>query len=130
MASSPSVTTQMPRRRVAGWLSPEEFTILAAVCDTFFPKLVPPTGSTEVQAAYYRRSARDLNLAQVLAETLAQENAEAQTEFRQLLALMASPVSGLMLVGSPRPFISLSEPQREKYLLAMANSPLGQLRQG
>ena len=65
-----------------------------------------------------------------MAETLALENAEAQTQFRRLLALMASPVGGLLLIGSPKPFLALSPEQREKYLLAMANSPLAQLRQG
>src|SRR6266702_3832147 len=95
--------------QVAGWLSPAEFRILEAVCDTFFPSLEPPSGSSEA---------------------LAQENAQAQAGFRQLLGLMASPVSGLLLVGSARPFVALSQEKRERYLLAMANSPLAQLRQG
>ena len=43
---------------------------------------------------------------------------------------MASPVTGLILVGSAKPFIALSQEQREKYLTAMANSPLAALRQG
>src|SRR2546430_16891240 len=94
--------------RVAGWLSTEEFAILEAVCDTFFPSLEPPIGSSEVIAAYYHRNARDLQVAQLLAETLAQENAQAMKEFRQLLALMASPVSGLLLAGSAKPFVALS----------------------
>ena len=41
-------TTQSP---VAGWLSPEEFRILEVVCDTLFPSLEPPPGSSEVEAA-------------------------------------------------------------------------------
>src|SRR5579863_5452582 len=116
--------------RVAGWLSPDEFRLIEAICDTFFPSLEPPDGSSEVLTAYYRRSARDLHVADLFAGTLAQENAQAQTEFRQLLALMSSPLSGLLLIGRPRAFLDLSRKQREKYLLAMANSPLGQLRQG
>ena len=116
--------------RVAGWLSPDEFRLIEAMCDTFFPSLEPPGGSSEVMTAYFRRSARDLHVPYLVAETLAQENAEAQTEFRQLLALMSSPLSGLLLVGRPQTFLALSQEQREKYLLAMANSPLAQLRQG
>src|SRR5579863_8500374 len=116
--------------RVAGWLSPDEFRLIEAICDTFFPSLEPPDGSSEVLAAYYRRSARDLHLAYLFAGTLAQENAQAQTEFRQLLALMSSPLSSLLLIGRPQAFLELSQERREKYLLAMANSPLGQLRQG
>ncbi|GHO54016.1 GMC family oxidoreductase N-terminal domain-containing protein [Ktedonobacter robiniae] len=116
--------------RVAGWLAPKEFAILEAVCETLFPSLEPPAGSSEVEQAYYRRNAHDLHLANLIAETLAQEPPEAQTEFRQLLALMASPISGLLLAGSAKAFLELSAAKRTRYLLAMANSPLGKLRQG
>ena len=130
MAVTSSSNARASESRVAGWLSPDEFSILEAACDTFFPSLEPPAGSSETLDAYYRRSARDLNVAQLLAETLALENAEAQTQFHQLLALMASPISSLLLAGSTKPFATLSQGQREKYLLAMANSPLAALRQG
>ena len=80
---------------IAGWLTPNEFAILEAVCDTLLPPLEPPAGSSEAIAAYYRGSARDLNVAHLVAETLALENPRAQTEFRQLLALLASPAAGL-----------------------------------
>ncbi len=128
--SSPASTTHTPRSRVAGWLSPDEFTIIEAVCDTLLPSLEPPIGSNEAVAAYYRRNASDLQVPMLLAETLAHENAETQTEFRQLLALMASSVGGLLLIANPKPFIHLQAEQREQYLLAMANSPMAQLRQG
>ena len=129
MAVISSSDTQ-PKSRVAGWLSPEEFTIIEAVCDTLLPSLAPPTGSTDAVAAYYRRNASDLHVPMLLVETLAHENAETQTEFRQLLALMASPLGGLLLTATPKAFINLQPDQREKYLLAMANSSTDQLRQG
>ncbi len=128
--SSSTSTTNTPQSRVAGWLSPDEFTIIEAVCDTLLPSLEPPVGSSDAIAAYYRRNAGDLHVPMLLAETLAHENAEAQTEFRQLLALMASPLGGLLLIANPKAFINLQRPRREKYLLAMANSPTAQLRQG
>src|SRR5712692_5196371 len=128
VTSSPATTTS--EGRIAGWLTPDEFSILEAVCDTFFPSLDPPAGSSEGVVAYYRRSARDLDLAHLMAGALAQENAQAQTEFRQLLALMASPIAGLLLIGRTKPFVALPQEKREQYLLAMANSGLGQLRQG
>jgi len=128
--SSTNSTTTIPQSRVAGWLSPEEFRLIEAVCDTLLPSLEPPIDSSEEVAAYYRRNASDLHVAMLLAETLAHENAETQTEFRQLLAMMASPLGGLLLIANPKPFINLQPEQREKYLLAMANSPMGQLRQG
>ena len=116
--------------RVAGWLTPEEFSILETVCDTFFPSLEPPDGSSEELAAYYRRSARNLNVAHLIAETLAFENEDEQKKFHTLLSLLDSPLGGLVLIGSPRKFKSLPQDKREKYLTAMANSPMAQLRQG
>src|SRR3989440_162861 len=116
--------------RVAGWLSPKEFHILEVACDTLLPSLEPPPGNSTALAAYYRRRASDLNVAQLLAETLTFENAEAQTQFHQLMSLMASPVSSLLLAGSAKPFIDLSQLQREKYLFSMANSPMAALRRG
>lgn len=125
-----SKTETAAENRIAGWLTPEEFSILEAACDTLLPSLEPSQGSSEVVAAYYRRSARNLNVAQLVAETLALENEDEQKRFRQLLGLMAGPMGGLLLIGSPRSFKSLSQEKREKYLTAMASSPLGQLRQG
>ncbi|HEX6553088.1 MAG TPA: GMC family oxidoreductase N-terminal domain-containing protein [Ktedonobacteraceae bacterium] len=116
--------------RVAGWLSPEEFHILEVACNTLLPSLEPPPGSSAALAAYYHRRASDLNVAQLLAETLTFENAEAQTQFHQLMSLMASPASSLLLAGSAKPFIDLSQQQREKYLFSMANSPMAALRRG
>lgn len=125
-----SQTAVSTENRVAGWLTPDEFSILEAVCDTLLPSLEPPVGSSESIATYYRRSARDLNVARLVAETLAQENEDEQKKLHRLFTLLAGPLGGLILIGSPRPFKSLSQPRREKYLVAMANSPVGQLRQG
>src|SRR5207253_5249182 len=77
-----------------------------------------------------RRSALHLNVAQLVAETLSFENEQAKADFRKLVRLLSSPAAGLMLAGIPRPFKALSQEKREKYLIAMANSPMGQLRQG
>jgi hypothetical protein len=72
--------------KVAGWLTPDEFSVLEAACDTLLPSLEPPEGSAEVVAAYYRRSAYDLNVAYLVAETLSFENAQAKADFRRLLS--------------------------------------------
>src|SRR5947209_1539420 len=130
MAATSESEAKTAPEGVAGWLSPEEFAIIEAVCDTFFPSLEPPPGSSEVEAAYYRRKAGDLDVALLLAETLAQENEEARADFHRLLGLMASPVSSLILAGSAKPFVALSREQREKYLFTMANSPVAALRRG
>lgn len=130
MSSSPTLSPSTTQSRVAGWLSPAEFRIVEALCDTLLPSLEPPAGSSGAVAAYYQRSAADLHVAMLLAETLGLESASKQAEFRQLLALLAGPVGGLLLIGKPKPFADLPFEQREKYLQAMANSPVAQLRQG
>src|SRR5437588_8595888 len=114
MAVTSSSDTRTTQDRVAGWLSPEEFTILEAVCDTFFPSREPPPGSSETEAAYYRRKASDLHVALLLAETLAQENEDARADFRRLLRLMAGPATSLILARSAKPFVALTQEQREK----------------
>ncbi len=129
MAATSSEAKTAPEQ-VAGWLSPEEFALLETICDTFFPSLEPPHGSTETEAAYYRRKASDLHVALLLAETLARENEDARADFRRLLRLMASPATSLVLARSAKPFAALTQEQREKYLIAMANSPVAALRQG
>ncbi len=128
VTSTPGTTTT--GNLIADWLTPAEFSVLEAVCETLLPSLEPPNGSSEIVAAYYRRSARDLNVAHLVAETLSLENAQAKADFHQLLSLLSNPVAGLLLAGSPRPFKALSQQKREKYLAAMANSPMAQLRQG
>lgn len=130
MATTSSSHATTTESLVAGWLPANEFAILEAVCDTLLPSLEPPAASSEAVTAYYRRCARDLHVAQRIAEIVAQENPQAQAKFRQLLALLASPIAGLLLAGSPRPFVSLAQAKREQYLYALANSSLGQLRQG
>src|SRR5947199_5061792 len=130
MAATSAPQTAKNENLVAGWLTTDEFSVLEAVCETLLPSFEPPEGSSEVAAAYYHRSALDLNVAQLVAETLSFENEQAKADFRKLVGLLSSPAAGLMLAGIPRPFKALSQEKREKYLIAMANSPMGQLRQG
>ena len=120
ITSKPETAAENP---IAGWLTPGEFSVLEAACDTLLPSLEPPAVSSDIVATYYRRSARDLNVAHLVAETLSYENAQAKADFRRLLALLSSPVAGLLLAGSPRTFKSLSQKKPERYLTAMANSP-------
>jgi len=129
------VTTSFPsapaiESRIAGWLKPDEFAILEAICDTLIPSLEPPDGSSEAVVAYYRRCAYDLHLAERIAETLGQQSPEMQADIRLFLSLFSAPPAGLLLAGSASPFIALPQEKRERYLLALANSPVGPFRQG
>lgn len=126
--SSPPATAS--ERRIASWLTSDEFAILEAICDTLLPSLEPPPGSSEAVAAYYRHCAADLHLAQLMAETLGQQSSEMQADIRLFLSLFSASPAGLLLTGSARPFIALSQAKREQYLLALANSLVGPFRQG
>ncbi|WP_376797674.1 GMC family oxidoreductase N-terminal domain-containing protein [Thermogemmatispora sp.] len=132
MTISSTVLSPILQRQSQGatWLSPGEFAILEVVCDTLLPSLEPPPGVSAEEAAYYRRRAADLQVAQRMAEMLALESEERKGQIRQLLALLRSPLTSLVLVGRPQPFARLPQELRERYLLALANSPLGLLRQG
>ncbi|GER91140.1 GMC oxidoreductase [Dictyobacter vulcani] len=126
-SSSPNTTRSS---NGAGWLSAREMHILETICDTFFPALTPPAGASPARASYYQSKASDLHLALLIAETLGQENEESQADFHRLLTLFQNPATGLLLAGQARPFSDLPLERREKYLRAMAHSPLAQLRQG
>lgn len=130
MAILSSTPEQATESRIAGWLSPEEFALLEGICATLLPSLEPPPGSSAATAAYYRRSASDLRVARLLAEKLGREGRETQAAIRLFLSLFTAPPIGLLLVGQARPFLKLSQEKRERYLLALANSPVGPFRQG
>jgi choline dehydrogenase-like flavoprotein len=130
MVTTSSSPVPIQESRIAGWLAPNEFAILEAICDTLLPSLEPAAGSSEAVAAYYRRCAGDLHLAQLMAETLGQQSQEMQADIRLFLSLFTAPPVGLLLAGRVRPFLALTRAKREQYLLALSNSPLGPFRQG
>ncbi|HET8846191.1 MAG TPA: GMC family oxidoreductase N-terminal domain-containing protein, partial [Ktedonobacteraceae bacterium] len=130
MAITSSAPEKATEHRIAGWLSPGEFAILEAICETLLPSLEPPEGSSEEVAAYYRRSADDLRVAQTIAEKLGREGPELQADIRLFLSLFNAPPIGLFLAGRARPFRELPLAKREQYLLALANSLIGPFRQG
>jgi len=74
MVTLSSASGPATQSAIAGWLTPDEFAILEAICDTLLPSLEPPAGSSEVLAAYYRRCARELHVAQQIAEKLGQQS--------------------------------------------------------
>lgn len=130
MGTVVSTAEKTRERGSTNWLTPKEFALLEAICDTLLPSLEPPAGSTEVVAAYYWRCARDLHVAELVAEKLGQEGPEVQADIRLFLSLFAAPPIGLFLAGSPRSFLDLPQAKREQFLLALANSPVGAFRQG
>ena len=111
------------------WLSPTELRTLEAVCEALLPSVPPPEGEAD-SYGLYARSARDLHVPRLLAETLAAESPESRAEFKQLLALLNQPLAGMVLAGRPQGFAQMSLPARQTALRKMSVSSLGQLRQG
>ena len=130
-AGEPMTTTQstVATSATASWLGSKELQTLEAICDALIPALAPPTGESDPHG-YWRRSARDLNVAALMVEALAPESPDMHRQFRQLLRLLDSPVLGVMVMGRPQRIARLPLAAREAALLRMSRSPMERLRQG
>jgi choline dehydrogenase-like flavoprotein len=97
---------------MAAPLTPRERAILACLQQTFAP------ARSDVARA---SQAAEIALSRLAPHRLA--------ELRKLLGLLAGPLPAL-LIGRFAPFDRLAHPQRERLLLALADSPLPALRSG
>jgi choline dehydrogenase-like flavoprotein len=113
----------------ADWLTPDERSTLEIVCETLIPAASPPDGEADPYGLY-ARSARAVDVARLMAETIGQEDAQSRAEFKQLLGVLHGPMGGMLLTGRPRGLRAMSPARREAALRAMANHRLGRLRQG
>lgn len=111
-------------------LSDAQFKVLTALCDTLLPSLEPPPGADKALAAYYRRAASDMNVPRALSELLGSyATPEAQTQFKQLLFLLSSPIGNSLITGQLRPFADLPFETREKILQGWSVSQRATSRQ-
>lgn len=116
---------------MAHFLTDSQYEALQALCDTLIPSLEPPAGAGTELAAYYRRSAKDLEIAREVTRAIRDyATPESQAQTKQFLDLLASPIGTLALTGKAGKFADLPIEVREKILLGWANSPVGLLRQG
>ncbi|HEX6540511.1 MAG TPA: GMC family oxidoreductase N-terminal domain-containing protein [Ktedonobacterales bacterium] len=118
-----------PESTTTGWLTAAEMRTLEAVCEALFPPTPPPAGESDPDG-YYARSASDLGVATLFAETLSQQSPETRAQFKQLLGLLATPLFGLVLLGKPQRFDRMPLAAREAALRKMRDSPVSTLRQG
>ena len=115
----------------ASWLTASQQRTLEALCDALIPPVQPPDGASAPDpAGLYKRSARDLNVATLVAETLALESPETRAEFKSLLDTLANPLAMMVLAGRPHGFAQLPLRAQEATLRKMSVHSLPKLRQG
>ncbi|HEX9070111.1 MAG TPA: hypothetical protein VF807_15185, partial [Ktedonobacterales bacterium] len=105
--------TQHPIAPVAdpAWLTPDERSMLEVVCEALLPSVAPPAGVSDPHGVF-ARSARELDVASAVAETLGQATPEERADFKKLLSTMRSPVFGLLTIGRPQGFLNMTAPIR------------------
>ncbi|HEX4963411.1 MAG TPA: GMC family oxidoreductase N-terminal domain-containing protein [Thermoanaerobaculia bacterium] len=108
-------------------LSPAERRTLELVCEAFLPALAPEAGD---DPTLFALDAAALGVPGAMEETIGALGAGQQGELRQLLGLLATPVLPLLLTGRAKRFSAMDQEERERLLLAMANSRLPLLRTG
>jgi choline dehydrogenase-like flavoprotein len=113
----------------AGWLTATERRTLEAICDALIPAVPAPVGADDL-GGYYARTAREMGVAMMMAETLGQESPETRNQFKQLLGLLGSSAGGLLLAGRPKGLADLPLDARQRALRRMSLSALPTLRQG
>jgi len=95
---------------------------LKSICNAFIP------GYKDKEDAYWKRSATDMNLDEIILELLAKTPVEQQKDFENILNLLASPMLGLTWLGPLKPVYKLTPAQAEKMLQSWATSRLELLR--
>ena len=113
----------------SGWLTPTERRTLDALCEALIPSVPKPDGVDD-PAGLYARSARDLHVGDLVAETLAAESPESRADFKSLLDLLASPIGMMALLGRPHGFTHLSPEAQEATLRRMSVHSVPKMRQG
>lgn len=116
---------------MAHFLTDPQYEALQALCDTLLPSLDPPPEASPDLAAYFKRSAADLDIAREVARAIRDyATPESQAQTKRFLDLLASPGGTFLLTGRPRRFANLPFETREKILLGWSTSRIGALRQG
>ncbi len=124
-----AMTTSTSTSVTTGWLTANQLRTLEAVCEALTRSVAPPAGSEDTYGLY-ARTAREGNVAALVAETLGQQSPESRAQVAQLLDLLGSPVGGLLLAQRGKGLADLPLPAREAALASMAVSPIATLRQG
>jgi len=100
-------------------LSEEERSTLRAACDAIFP-------SVDESSPFYRRKASDIAVDRALAETIEGALQPGSSEdFRRMLGVLDNKNANLLLSGSRERFSDMSDVDKQRYLAAWRDSPIG-----
>ncbi|MFI5404858.1 MAG: gluconate 2-dehydrogenase subunit 3 family protein, partial [Candidatus Gagatemarchaeaceae archaeon] len=100
-------------------LLPGEAEVLRNVCDTIFP-------SIDGGSPFLRRSASDMSVDLQFSEAIDTAlQPGAASDLRRVLRVLDSRAYNLALTGRPVRFTSMNRGQRERYLQAWRDSPIG-----
>src|SRR5512140_2480446 len=108
-------------------LTSRERAVLAALCEAFQPALTAESGDDPV---LFAADAAQLGVPRAAEEAIALLAPAQSAELRQLLALLDTSAVGLVLTGTLRGATRMSIGERERLLIALANSSIPQLRSG
>jgi choline dehydrogenase-like flavoprotein len=114
---------------MAAELSARERRVLAAVSDTFAPRLEPGPGDNE---ALFHLSAKDVGLADALEQVILGDalSSRQSKELRVFLRILDSAFVMLLLAGRARAFSAMSLQEREQTMHRLARHPIPQIRSG
>lgn len=110
-----------------GLLSAEERRILSTVCDTFCPRMEAGPRESPV---LFGASASGLGVPSAVEQAMMALSSRQRGELRLFIRLLDSAPFMLVSTGSARGITAMAPADRERALLALARSPVPQLRTG
>src|ERR1043165_3765702 len=108
-------------------LTDKERATLAAACEAFHPSLVAEAGDDQV---LFGLSASGQGVPAAVEAAIALLSTAQRAELKQLLALLNSAAFALGVAGMPRTLADMPSEKQQRFLLALATSPIPQLRSG
>ena len=108
-------------------LSDRERAILAVLCETFHPRLIPRDGD---EPLLFEASAGELGVPGNAEDAIALLAADQRDDLRRFLRLLDNRFAALAMGGPMRSILSMTVDERERLLGSLATSRVGQIRTG
>ncbi len=106
-------------------LSDRERAVLAALCETFHPQLVPRDGDA---SSLFGASAGELGVPRAAEDAIALLADDQRDDLRRFLRLLDNRVAALAMGGPMRSVLAMTMDERERLLFSLATSRVGQIR--